>query len=124
MSTRARFQLSNFQNPTPLAFIVKDGVVQWYGHPDELDAPLQAVLGGRWSPETIRAEFVLNSQERRARDQINACLIDCEKKRDWTPLRVMLDKVITGFPERRSRFELMRFAILLGSMGEESEGYA
>ena len=123
-STLKRFQLSTFQNPTPRVFIVKSGVVQWYGHPDELDVPLQGVLSGQWSPETIRAEFVLNSQERRARDEINYRLTECEKTGDWAPLRVLLDEVIAGFPERRSKFELMRFGALLGAMDQEVEGYA
>ncbi len=123
-STLSQFQLATLQHTTPRVFVVQDGVVQWYGHPDELDKPLGAVLEGTWKPELIRAEFILNSQEKRARDEINQAYAACEKSGDWSQLRILVDAIIAGFSERKSVFELIRFGALVGSMGEEAEGYA
>ncbi len=123
-STLSQFQLATLQHTTPRVFIVRDGAVQWYGHPDDLDKPLSAVLDGTWKPESIRAEFILNSQEKRARDEVNQAYAACEKSGDWSGLRTLLDAIIAGFPERKSVFELIRFGALVGSMGEEEEGYA
>ncbi|MSR42165.1 MAG: redoxin domain-containing protein [Phycisphaerales bacterium] len=122
-STLQQFQFATLQHTTPRIFIVQDGIVQWYGHPDDLDKPLNGVLDGTWNPESIRTEFVLNSQEKRARDEINQAYTACEKSGDWSSLRTLVDAIIAGFPERKRVFELIRFGALIGSMGEESEGY-
>ena len=41
----------------PSAFIVKDGVVQWVGHPTALDKPLADVLAGSFDLDAQREEY-------------------------------------------------------------------
>lgn len=41
----------------PTAFIVgKDGVIEWIGHPMQIDEPLAKVVAGNWDRETVKKE--------------------------------------------------------------------
>ena len=45
------------QNGIPSAFIVKDGAIQWIGHPMSMDAPLAEIKAGTWDVVKFKAEF-------------------------------------------------------------------
>lgn len=46
------------QNGIPTAFLVgKKGIVEWIGHPMEMDEPLQQVVEGTWDREAFAEEF-------------------------------------------------------------------
>lgn len=46
------------QNGIPTAFLVKDGVVQWIGHPMQLDGPLDQLVTGTLDVEAQKNEFM------------------------------------------------------------------
>lgn len=47
----------------PTAFIVgKDGVIEWIGHPMEMDGPLEQIVDGKWD----RAKYIKQRKERQA----------------------------------------------------------
>lgn len=45
------------QNGIPSAFIVKDGVVQWIGHPMQMDGPLKEIKAGTFDLKAFSAKF-------------------------------------------------------------------
>ncbi|MEO1614391.1 MAG: redoxin domain-containing protein [Planctomycetota bacterium] len=46
------------QNGIPTSFIVgKSGLIEWIGHPAELDEPLASVVGDSWDREAFKAEM-------------------------------------------------------------------
>lgn len=45
------------QNGIPSAFIVKDGTIQWIGHPMEMEKPLEAVKAGTYDLAAFKKEF-------------------------------------------------------------------
>ena len=45
------------QNGIPSAFVVKDGVVQWVGHPMELEGPLKEIKAGTFDLKAFKANF-------------------------------------------------------------------
>ncbi len=45
------------QNGIPAAFIIKDGVVQWIGHPMTMDEPLAQVVAGTFDLAASKAAF-------------------------------------------------------------------
>lgn len=45
------------QTGVPTAFIVKDGVIQWIGHPMEMEAPLSQVKAGTFNLAKFRKDF-------------------------------------------------------------------
>ena len=46
------------QRGIPCSFIVKDGVVQWIGHPMSMDAPLESVVAGNWDVPAAKTDFL------------------------------------------------------------------
>jgi len=58
----AMMQMLNgtFRNFNPRFFIVKDGIVQWFGHPKEAAEPLAKLAAGTWDPASVRAAIDLD----------------------------------------------------------------
>lgn len=55
------------ENGIPTAFVVgKDGVIEWIGHPMQMDEPLAQVVAGTWDREAAIAQ----KQEEKARERI------------------------------------------------------
>jgi len=60
------YMTAAMQEGIPTAFLVgKTGIVEWIGHPVELDEPLAAVVAGNWDREAFKKEMVAqqNMQE-------------------------------------------------------------
>lgn len=45
------------QNGIPCAFIVKDGAVNWIGHPMSMDKPLEEIVNGTFDVEAFKVDF-------------------------------------------------------------------
>ncbi len=56
-STQRDYMEAAGQNGIPTAFIVKEGVVQWIGHPMEMDEPLAKIVAGTWDPKAAKQGF-------------------------------------------------------------------
>lgn len=57
-STFEDYMFSAAQQGIPSAFIVgKQGLIEWIGHPLEMDGPLAAVVADKWDAEKFAAEF-------------------------------------------------------------------
>lgn len=57
------------QNGIPSAFIVKNKVIQWVGHPMQMDEPLAKVLDGSFDVKKARAEFDAEMAERKMQQE-------------------------------------------------------
>jgi thiol-disulfide isomerase/thioredoxin len=53
------------QNGIPSAFIVKDGTVQWVGHPMEMETPLKEVKAGTFDIKAFTTKFNKAAEENR-----------------------------------------------------------
>lgn len=54
------------QNGIPAAFIVKDGIVQWVGHPMSMDEPLKQVVEGKFNLAESKKAFMAEIEQGRA----------------------------------------------------------
>lgn len=54
------------QNGIPAAFIVKDGIVQWVGHPMSMDEPLKQVVEGKFNLAESKKAFMADIEQGRA----------------------------------------------------------
>ena len=54
LASERMFQYGTFKNSTPRVFLVKDGIVQWYGHPTDAEKPLTELVAGTWNPPKIQ----------------------------------------------------------------------
>ena len=118
------FQFGTFKNSTPRVFLVKNGIVQWFGHPSEADKPLAELAAGTWDPLKIQDEFVLTSQVEQAKDQITTKVTACEKTGDWQPALDLIDSIVQAFPERSASFQTQRFTVMIGIANMPDAGYA
>ena len=118
------FQYGTFKVSTPRIFIVKDGVLQWYGHPNGAQQPLDALMEGTWDPETVKNEYIIESCMERARDHLNKMRQEVDRTGEWGNLYALLDSMKQGIPERASYFELQKFGTMIGPDNKTEEGYA
>ncbi len=57
-STQRDYMEAAGQNGIPTSFLVgKTGIIEWIGHPGELEEPLEAVLNDSWDREAFKAEI-------------------------------------------------------------------
>lgn len=58
------------QNGIPAAFIVKDGIVQWVGHPMSMDEPLKEVVEGKFNLAESKKAFMAEIEQGRAQARV------------------------------------------------------
>ncbi len=120
-----QMQNGTFRNFNPRFFIVKDGVVQWFGHPKEAAEPLAKLAAGTWDPASVRAAIDLDGVAALAKNYLDNIARECEKTDDWKPMLVGLDSVIAAMPERAGQYEAQRFTVMIGlcDMGTAGDDY-
>ncbi len=118
------FQYGTFKVSTPRIFIVKDGVLQWYGHPNGAQQPLDELLEGTWNPETIRNDYIIESSMERARDHLNKMRQEIDRTGEWVNMYKLLDSMRQALPERASFFDLQAFGTMIGPDNKPEQGYA
>ncbi len=117
-------QAGTFKNLTPRVFLIKDSIIQWFGHPTDAKDPLAQLVAGTWDPSKVEAEFKLNSQVEQAKARITSTILQAEKSSDWGPTLKLIDSITDAFPEREASFKSQRFAVMIGVANMPVEGYA
>ncbi|HEY0867757.1 MAG TPA: TlpA disulfide reductase family protein [Fimbriimonas sp.] len=103
------------QNGIPAAFIVKNGEIQWIGHPMSMDEPLAKVKAGTFDVKAFKAEFDKEAEATRvqmaARAELNAAskLIADGKYAD---AKTKLAELETKFPTMKPAIDNLRFNLL------------
>lgn len=120
----ARWQNGTFRNFTPRFFVVKDGVLQWIGHPNMSERPLQQIVDGTWDLQSERETFTLDSLMTRANALIDMVMKRCKQSGDWQPLFDALDDVIEKMPERAGTLQAQRVMAMIGPADRVDAGYA
>lgn len=124
LSAERVLQYGTFTNATPRAFIVKDGIVQWWGHPKKAEPVLKELVAGTWNPASIRDEFILESQVEQAKDLITASIRKAETTKDFGPSLTLIDQIVQQIPEKAASFLVQKFTILIGVSDQPDAGYA
>ncbi|TWU10483.1 TlpA disulfide reductase family protein [Allorhodopirellula heiligendammensis] len=71
-SVSTDYMLAAGQNGIPCAFLVgKTGLVEWIGHPMEMDEPLAEVVAGTWDREAYKEQMKQEQQMLAAMQKIN-----------------------------------------------------
>jgi thiol-disulfide isomerase/thioredoxin len=103
------------QDAIPCAFLLKDGRVQWIGHPMRLDEPLAQVKSGTFDLQASRAEFEARALKTQHRRDAQAALTQADAlhtagKREEA--RRALDRAVADFPENADSAARSRFSWL------------
>ena len=122
-SAMITLQNGTFRNFNPRFFVIKNGIVQWFGHPKEAEEPIAKVVAGTWDPETVRAAAITDSTVSRAKDLLDRVARECDKTGDWTPMFAAVDAVRAVIPERAGQYDAQRFVIMIGLGDMPDAGY-
>jgi thiol-disulfide isomerase/thioredoxin len=100
------------QNGIPAAFIVKDGVIEWVGHPMEMDQPLAQVKAGTFDRAAFKVKFDKEAAEAARSMEVNAGINEAGALYDKGKVeeaRTRLTAVEAKFPEAKSSGDRLRF---------------
>ena len=122
-SAMITLQNGTFRNFNPRFFVIKNGIVQWFGHPKDAEEPIAKVVAGTWDPETVRAAAITDSTVSRGKDLLDRVARECDKTGDWTPMFAALDAVRAAIPERAGQYDAQRFVIMIGLGDMPDAGY-
>jgi thiol-disulfide isomerase/thioredoxin len=92
------------QNGIPCAFIVKDGTVNWIGHPMSMDKPLEEIVNGTFDVEAFKSEFEKKAAEAKAAQEAQKKLSADMKSGD----RAAIDKFIATGPAKGKANRVMQ----------------
>ncbi len=112
------------QNGIPCAFIVKNSVVQWIGHPMTMDEPIAAIVAGTWDIAKAKDSFMGAAQASKVQRRMSALLREAQTTKEYGPFLGMLDEAIAkATPDEAMGLELQKFQILLGGADQPEAAY-
>lgn len=100
------------QNGIPSAFIVKDGTIQWVGHPMEMEKPLAEVKAGTFDLAKFKVEFEKTAAKNRERMAAQKALSEAQNlfqsgKRKQA--HAALDAALAKYPSQTAAGKAIRF---------------
>jgi thiol-disulfide isomerase/thioredoxin len=103
------------QNGIPAAFIVKNGVIQWIGHPMGMDQPLADIKSGKFDVNAFKAEFdkqaTATRQQMAARAEMasaNKLIMDGK----YAEAKTKITEIEGKYPAMKPALESMKFMML------------
>jgi thiol-disulfide isomerase/thioredoxin len=112
------------QNGIPCAFIVgKDGVIQWIGHPMEMDKPLAAVAAGTWDLSKAKEAALAQAKLEEASKSLSKLMRSAQKSGDYTTVLAKLDEMIKSDPTN-TQLLMNKFQIFSGPAKQPQEALA
>jgi tetratricopeptide (TPR) repeat protein len=107
----------------PVSFVVgRDGVVEWIGHPKDLDPVLSAVMNGTWNRADAMALEARQQESRRASNEAKAAIRDAIEREDWEAAVVAYDR-LTSMSEEFFDYVAPPFEIFLHKIGDRDRAY-
>ena len=123
-STYKAYMEASGQGGIPTAFIVKEGVVQWIGHPMEMDAPLAKIVDGTWDPKTAKQSFEdAVAEEMKAMGRQNDMTKAIDSK-DWDKAVALIDAEIAAAKGEEAMQSKVQKAQILLVAGRSEAAYA
>ncbi len=103
------------QNGIPSAFIVKNGQIQWVGHPMTMDQPLKEIKAGTFDLKGFKSKFDkqadANRQAMAARSEISAAQ-KLVASGDLQNAKLKVAGIEKQYPAMKMDTDLLKFAIL------------
>lgn len=101
----------------PAAFIIKDSIVQWIGHPAFLEDPLASVVRGDWNTSVAAANFAAAYKAQERSNSAAEKLRTAVETKDWSTAIGLLERAIDGAPapeQGRLRLNKAQMQLLWG----------
>lgn len=123
-SAHDQYMKPAWQSGIPCAFIVRDGTVQWIGHPMQMDGPLESVVAGSWNVADAKTSFLGEAQSKKVQRRLSAALRDANKSGDFSEFMAMLDDAIAkADADTALGMRMQKFQLLLGPINQPDKGY-
>ncbi len=100
------------QDGIPTAFLVKNGVVQWIGHPNKLDKPLADLKAGTFDLDATKHAFDAELQATKARreaDSAFTAVVNLRQSGDKQAAATALDQAVKKYPRLAESAERLRY---------------
>lgn len=109
------------QNGIPTAFIVgKKGVIEWIGHPMEMDEPLAAVVDDKWDRAAYIAEFKAKQEAQLKMSKLFGMLNAGKTKEAMKIIDSLIEE--TKQPQEKRQFQMLKLQVLL--QGDDKDAAA
>lgn len=127
-SSHEDYMAASGQQGIPAAFLVgKTGLIEWIGHPMELDGPLEAVVEGTWDREAYKRELELQRElERLQQETMNEVMTMLNAEQNEEAIALLEERIeSTEHEQLASRFSDIRHQIKFatGLLDEETLAY-
>ena len=121
-SVNAAYMEAAGQNGIPTAFIVgKSGLVEWIGHPMNMDEPLEEVIEDKWDRETFAVAFKKEQEAALLMNKLARMISGSEEEQKEALAQI--DEVLEGLDSdsfEAYRLSSMKFQLMAGlNMTEE-----
>jgi thiol-disulfide isomerase/thioredoxin len=123
-STKEQYMKPAQQRGIPCSFIVKDGVVQWIGHPMSMDAPLEAVVAGTWDVPAAKTAFISDLALAQAQRGLMSKMAAARTSGEWAPVLESLDQMIAMAGPNALALKARKFEVLVGPAKKPEAGYS
>ena len=113
------------QNGIPCAFIVKDSVVQWIGHPAQMDTALAQVVDGTFNVAAAKDQFLGTIASKKVTRRLGSMMRDAKTSGNYDEVLKALDEATAkATADGALGFKMQSFQILVGPANQQARGYA
>ena len=123
-STHDAYMKAAGQSGIPTAFIVKEGVVQWIGHPMTMDEPLAKIVAGTWDVQAAKKDFDAALEAERKSMARQEEISKAYEDKDWPTVLKLMDQIIADSVGPEKSMQRLNKAQVLLVSGKTAEGYA
>lgn len=123
-STHDAYMKAAGQSGIPTAFIVKEGVVQWIGHPMTMDEPLSKIVAGTWDVQAAKKDFDAALEAERKSMARQEEIAKAYEDKDWPTVLKLMDQIIADSVGPEKSMQRLNKAQVLLVSGKTADGYA
>jgi thiol-disulfide isomerase/thioredoxin len=96
----------------PIAFVVRDGKIQWIGHPMSMEEPLAKIVAGDWNAESMGRERLAKKQTEKKLDEIGATLMAFQRAKNYKGMAATIDEATASDAALAKQLAWMKFMAL------------
>lgn len=101
----------------PTAFIIRDGTIEWIGHPMSMDGPLAKIVAGDWDAKAQAADRLVAKIKEKKVTAAREKIFKPYRDHDYQATLAAIEEATAGDPELAEEFDVVRFGAL-GNIGE------
>jgi hypothetical protein len=101
------------QDGIPTAFIVNtEGKIAWIGHPQEMEKPLEEILGGKYDLKAAAAKLKKEKEAQAKLQELGNKLREAQQSGEPKKVLAVIEKALEETPELEERLGMMKFQLL------------